>query len=60
MNGFESVLAWVQVHVEIHWKRQQALAHLVMAAMAVRGMGVLWLSRAMQTSTDAKHAIKRV
>lgn len=60
MNGFASILSWVESNVKMHWKRRQTLAHLVVAAMAVRGMGVLSLGRAMQTSTTAKHAIKRV
>lgn len=60
MNGFEFILSWLQAHVKMHEKRRRTLAHLVVSAMLLRGLGVLALGRGMKTETSAKHAIKRV
>lgn len=60
MNGFESIVTWLGLHVKMHDKRRLTLAHLVFAAMALRGMGVLALGRSMRSGTSAKHQIKRV
>lgn len=59
MNGFENILAWLESHVKMHEKRRRTLAHLVVAAMAMRGVGVLALGRSMLSGVSAKHGIKR-
>jgi len=60
MNGLEVIVSWLTTHVKMHAKRRDTLAHLVFAAMRMRGLGVLALGRAMCSETSAKHQIKRV
>jgi len=59
MNGFETIMAWLDENVKMHAKRRTTLGYLVTAAMMVRGLGVLALGRAVDSGTTAKHAIKR-
>jgi len=60
MNGLDAIVSWLSCHVKMHAKRRATLAHLVVAAMRMRGVGVLALGRSMEGACSAKHQIKRV
>ena len=55
------ILAWIAVHVEgMRLSRCKTLAAVVVAALLMKGVGVLALGRAMAGEVAAKHCIKRV
>lgn len=55
------ILSWVVSNVEgMRLSRCKTFAAVVVAALAMRGVGVLALGRAMPGETAAKHSIKRV
>jgi len=57
----QEILAWLETHVKgMRRSRAKTLADIVPAAMALWGVGVLALGRAMKTDTSGKHNIKRV
>lgn len=57
----EQILTWLEENVkEMRRSRAKTLADIVPAAMAMCGIGVLALGRAMNTATTGKHNIKRV
>lgn len=57
----ETILTWLDTNVKgMRRSRATTLASIVPAAMALLGVGVLALGRAMQTTTTGKHNIKRV
>ena len=57
----ETILTWLDTNVKgMRRSRAKTLANIVPAAMALLGVGVLALGRAMQTTTTGKHNIKRV
>lgn len=55
------ILAWIVANVEgMRLSRAKTLAAIVSGALAMRGVGVLALGRAMSGEVAAKHYIKRV
>lgn len=57
----ETILTWLDTNVKgMRRSRAKTLASIVPAGMALLGVGVLALGRAMQTNTTGKHNIKRV
>jgi len=57
----EDILSWLETHVKgMRRSRMKTLSAIVPGAMALFGVGVLALGRAMQTGTTCKHNIKRV
>lgn len=57
----KAILAWLEANVKgMRRSRAKTLADIAPAAMALLGVGVLALGRAMQTRTTCKHNIKRV
>lgn len=55
------ILTWLEANVKgMRRSRAKTLADIVPAAMALHGVGVLELGRAMETGTTCKHNIKRV
>jgi len=57
----QEILAWMEANVKgMRRSRMKTLSDIVPAAMALFGVGVLALGRAMQTGTTCKHNIKRV
>ena len=55
------ILAWIVANVEgMRLSRAKTLAAIVSGALAMRGIGVLALGRAMSGEVAAKHRIKRV
>mgnify|MGYP001183476388 FL=1 len=57
----EEILAWMETNVKgMRRSRMKTLSDIIPAAMALLGVGVLALGRAMQTETTCKHNIKRV
>lgn len=60
LNPLE-ILSWLESNVKgMRRSRAKTLADIVPAAMALLGVGVLSLGRAMATATTCKHNIKRV
>jgi len=56
-----AILSWLEDNVKgMRRSRAKTLAEIAPAAMALFGVGVLALGRAMQTRTTCKHNIKRV
>lgn len=60
MNGSVNILSWLQANVKMHEKRRATLALCVLAAIGMRGVGVLALGRSLAARTSPKHSIKRV
>lgn len=57
----ETIVAWMETNVKgMRRSRMKTLAAIVPGAMAMCGLGILALGRAMLTRTTAKHNIKRV
>lgn len=55
------IMTWLEMNVkDMRKSRLKTLAAVVEGAMAMAGLGVLALGRAMSTRTTAKHNIKRV
>lgn len=61
MFGPAKIMKWFDGNLQVvRRSRRKTLAHIVDAAMQLKGVGVLNLGRAMSGDTCAKHRIKRV